>query len=74
MKKTKHFMLIGLAIMLILSSCTMQKRVYMPGYHVEWFKSKHNQVKQDLASNDNGKQKEQSQLCSKTNFAVFTII
>ena len=29
----------SLVIMLILNSCSIEKRVYRPGYHVEWYKS-----------------------------------
>lgn len=56
MKSIKQLSFIGLAIMLVLTSCTMEKRVYMSGYHIEWKKSKHNPDRQELASNDNGKQ------------------
>jgi TM2 domain-containing membrane protein YozV len=55
MKSLKQFFFIGLAISLILTSCTMEKRVYMSGYHVEWKKNKHNLDRQ-LASNENEKQ------------------
>lgn len=62
MKSLKQLSFIGLAIMLVLSSCTMEKRVYMSGYHIEWNKSKHNPDRQELAINDNGKQTEQNQI------------
>lgn len=56
MKSIKQLSFIGLAIALVLTACTMEKRVYMSGYHIEWKKSKHNPDRQELASNDNGKQ------------------
>jgi TM2 domain len=60
MKSLRQFFFTGLAIALFLSSCTMEKRVYMSGYHIEWNKSKHNSDKQELSSNDNGKQNQAS--------------
>jgi hypothetical protein len=66
MKSIKQLSFIGLAIMLVLNSCTMEKRVYMSGYHIRWNKSKHNPDKQELVKNDNSKQTvEQSE--SETN-------
>ena len=61
MKSIKQLSFIGLATMLVLSSCTMEKRVYMSGYHIEWKKSTHNLDRQELVSND-GKLAEQNQL------------
>ncbi len=62
MKSIKQLLFTGLATMLILSSCTMEKRVYMSGYHIEWNKSKHNPESKEIASNDNGKEAEQNQI------------
>lgn len=39
MKQWKNFALPILAIMLLLSSCSIEKRVHLPGYYVEWHKS-----------------------------------
>ena len=61
MKSIKQLSFIGLATMLVLSSCTMEKRVYMSGYHIEWKKSTHNLDRQELVSND-GKLAEQNQI------------
>jgi hypothetical protein len=36
MKRLTGWLLGGVAVAAALSSCTMEKRVYMPGYHVEW--------------------------------------
>lgn len=47
--------------MLFITSCTMEKRVYMSGYNIEWNKSK-NINKQDSASDDHWKQKEQKHI------------
>ena len=76
MKSIKQLSFIGLAIILVLNSCTMEKRVYMSGYHIEWKKSKHNPDKQELVSNENGKQTAQNQIgtvelsINKTNSVV----
>lgn len=40
----------GLSIMTVLASCTMEKRVYMSGYHIEWNKSKHSPDKQTTSN------------------------
>ena len=61
MKSIKQLAFLGLAIALVLTSCSTEKRVYMSGYHTEWYKSKHNPGKQGLAINDNGKQTKQNQ-------------
>ena len=61
MKSIQKLLFIGLAIALVLNSCTMEKRVYMSGYHTEWNKSKHNPDRQELASSNNGRQTNQNQ-------------
>lgn len=48
----KKLTLLGLSAILLMASCSIKKRVYMAGYHVEWNKSKHlpdreNTVKKD---------------------------
>ena len=45
MKAIKQISFIGLAIMFVLNSCTMEKRVYTSGYHVAWKNGKHNSNK-----------------------------
>ena len=60
MKTIKQLMFIGMVIALVLSSCSIQKRVYLSGYHIEWNKLKHNLDKQQLVSNNNIKDKELS--------------
>jgi TM2 domain-containing membrane protein YozV len=62
MKSIKQFLFIGLSIMLVLTSCTIEKRVYMSGYHIEWKNGKQNSNKQELVSNDNKKQTEKNQI------------
>jgi len=64
MKNLKHLSVIGLALMLVFSSCTMEKRMYMSGYHIEWKKGKHNSDKQELVSNDNEKKTEQNKIAT----------
>lgn len=54
--KTKTLLThIVLATMLALTSCTIEKRVYMPGYHMEWLNGKNNPNKNELAGRDNSK-------------------
>lgn len=48
--------------MLVLSSCTMEKRIYSSGYHIEWNKSKQNPNRQELVKKDNGKPTEQNKI------------
>jgi len=40
MKTIRNILLIGLTIMFVLTSCTMEKRVYRSGYHTEWLTAK----------------------------------
>jgi hypothetical protein len=53
MKKIKRITLVGLILACILYSCSMEKRVYMSGYHVEWKNANRNNHK--LAGNKNEK-------------------
>ena len=48
----------------------MEKRIYLPGYHTEWNKSKHNPDKRVLASNDNVEQAKQNKFVSSDNLSV----
>lgn len=41
MKGTKYLLFIGIIALIAMSSCTIQKRVYSKGYHIEWNKTKH---------------------------------
>ena len=53
MKLLQHLSFLGLAIItLVLTSCTMEKRVYMSGYHIEWNKSRNSiDQKENLKNN-----------------------
>jgi uncharacterized membrane protein YqaE (UPF0057 family) len=42
----KKASLLSLAMILLLASCSVKKRVYMAGYHVEWHKSKNTVAKE----------------------------
>ena len=46
----------GLALVLALSSCTMEKRAYRSGYHLEWNKHKLDPSKQTQVSNEHSNQ------------------
>ena len=60
MKTLHKLSFIGLAIVLVLSSCTVEKRVYMSGYHIEWLNGKHNPDKNELANKDNSKKSDEN--------------
>lgn len=45
-KNYENASLLSLAMILLLASCSVKKRVYMAGYHVEWHKSKNAVAKQ----------------------------
>jgi hypothetical protein len=51
MKKSVLLLYTTLSVLFVLSSCSVHKRVYRDGYHVEW-NHKKNEVKQDLSSPD----------------------
>jgi hypothetical protein len=68
MKKTKIFLFLGVAVMMALTSCTMQKRVYTSGYHIEWLNGNNATVKQN-----NSQTEEQKNLNKTTIAAVSTI-
>ena len=52
MKKIKQMTMAFLALTFILSSCSIEKRVYMTGYHIEWKKDINKISKSDLVSNN----------------------
>ena len=51
MNAIKKLTLVGLAVTLILPSCTIEKRVHMAGYNVQWKKGKTKLDKKELAQN-----------------------
>ena len=68
MKKTKFYLCLGVAMMMALTSCTMQKRVYTSGYHIEWLNGNNATVKQNNSQTD-----EQKNISKSTIAAVTTI-
>ena len=50
MQSIKLLSILGLAMTLVLSSCSSEKRVYMSGYHMTWHKSIHKNEKHELVS------------------------
>ena len=68
MKKTKIFLCLGVSIMMVLTSCTMQKRVYTSGYHIEWHNGNNATVKQDNS------QTEEQKNYNKTTIATVSTI
>ena len=61
MKSIKHLSLIGLLIIIIINSCTIEKRIYSSGYHVDWKNCNPNSNKKELVKDNLGKQPEQKQ-------------
>jgi len=58
MKAIKQFLLFAAVATFLTTSCSLQKRTYMPGYHIEWKKNQHNKLKQELVkSNKNNEAK-----------------
>jgi len=51
----KNLTLAFLALTIILSSCSIEKRIHTPGYHIKWNKSNQNSGRQKLASKNNEK-------------------
>jgi TM2 domain-containing membrane protein YozV len=64
MKSLKQLSLIALVITLVLNSCSIEKRVYMSGYHITWNKTRVNHDKQELANNYNAKDKKQNKIAT----------
>jgi hypothetical protein len=62
MKSIKQLSFIGLAIVLVLTSCTLEKRIYSSGYHIEWHKGKNNSGTTEFASKNTVQQKDENQL------------
>lgn len=53
MKTTKLLLLLCLSAVLLLASCTMEKRVYMSGYHISGLNNKHTSDKQIATADEN---------------------
>lgn len=51
MKKIKQLLLSGLVLAFVLSSCSVEKGVYLSGYHLQWNNKVHNANKKQLAEN-----------------------
>jgi TM2 domain-containing membrane protein YozV len=64
MKRVKSILFIGIAVMFLLSSCTMEKRVYLSGFHVEWKKSKEHVNHQEQIRNNALIEAEQNQVAT----------
>lgn len=68
MKKTRIFLCLGVAVMMAFTSCTMQKRVYTSGYHIEWLNGNNATVKQ------NNSQTEEQKNVNKTTIAAVSTV
>jgi len=60
MNKKTSILLIAITSIAFMSSCTMEKRLYMPGYNVEWNKSGNSEEKVNIASNVSSASQEQT--------------
>jgi len=60
MNKKTSILLIAITSIAFMSSCTMQKRLYLPGYNVEWNKSGNSEEKVNIASNVSSASQEQT--------------
>ncbi len=72
-KSLKQISFIGMVFIFILTSCTMEKRVYMSGYNIEWNKHKNSIEREVITKRTNEKQKEQIQnvIAEKENDTLF---
>lgn len=61
MKSFKLLSFFTISILLILNSCSIEKRVHMPGYHVEWHNSKGHVSEHKIKSEDVIRPEEQQQ-------------
>jgi hypothetical protein len=52
MKKASYFVLIGIIFSFFISSCTLEKRVYMSGYNIDWHAAGHQPNKHSTTKND----------------------
>lgn len=52
MKKSLLFWVSALGLLFAMGSCKIEKRLYQPGYHVEWKKAPSKKSKTDLAMNE----------------------
>jgi hypothetical protein len=59
MKSIKQLSFLGLLTTLILASCTLEKRVYLSGYHIDWLNGKPNPDKNKLKVEDISKNSEE---------------
>lgn len=64
MKSIKQVLFIQLAILFLLTACTMEKRVYMTGYNFEWNISKRNQIEHKFVRNEKEKQISQNKIAT----------
>ena len=70
MDALKKFSFVGLVITLVLTSCTMQKRLYMDGYHIESLTTKHKEVNRSFKNNLLSTKKKNKLLQSDENYTI----
>ena len=62
MFKIKFYFFTLLFLVLCFSSCTMEKRIYSSGFHIEWNSNNRNLVKKKSEHHTNGRHKKQKKL------------
>ena len=66
MTSIKQLSFIALAIIFVMNSCTIEKRIYSSGYHIDWKNGNRKSNKQELVKDNMGKQSKQNKIA--TNF------
>jgi hypothetical protein len=72
MNSFKRLFLIVISITLLLTSCTLEKRVYMSGYHFEKNKTNHNYDRQELTGKFKENHSEKNQINKTAQLEIIT--
>ncbi len=64
MKLANQLSYIGLVLLFMLASCSIEKRIYRPGYHIEWKNRRQNSDYQVVAKKDKVKQPKQNHIAT----------
>ncbi len=65
MRKTIHLLIVVFFMQIFITSCTLEKRLYRPGYNVMWEKSENNKEKVNLATDAYTVENNNISLCSE---------
>ena len=64
MTSIKQLSFIALAIIFVMNSCTIEKRIYSSGYHIDWKNGNRKSNKQELVKDNMGKQSKQNKIAN----------